>query len=310
MARILFVKTSSLGDVVHNCPAVSDAARMLPGAQIDWVVEEPFAAVAAMHVSVRRVIPIALRRWRRALWSPAVWSELRAFRRALTTERYDAVIDSQALLKSAVVCLLASGRKHGMDAESARERLAARFYDVTHTVSWRLHAVERNRLITAEALGFASDEDVRYGLRAEGASPLEQDSSYAVFLTMTSRKEKLWPESRWIETGRALDMPVVLPWGNDAERRRAERIRAAVPQAIVPRRMALEELARLFVHARGVIGLDTGLTHLAAALGVPTVGIYCGSDPALNGLYGAPHAKNVGGLGRAPEALEVLEQCA
>ncbi len=310
MARILFVKTSSLGDVVHNCPAVSDAARMLPGAQIDWVVEEPFAAVAAMHVSVRRVIPIALRRWRRALWSPAVWSELRAFRRALTTERYDAVIDSQALLKSAVVCLLASGRKHGMDAESARERLAARFYDVTHTVSWRLHAVERNRLITAEALGFALDEDVRYGLRAEGASPLEQDSSYAVFLTMTSRKEKLWPESRWIETGRALDMPVVLPWGNDAERRRAERIRAAVPQAIVPRRMALEELARLFVHARGVIGLDTGLTHLAAALGAPTVGIYCGSDPALNGLYGAPHAKNVGRPGRAPEASEVLKQCA
>jgi heptosyltransferase-1 len=310
MARILFVKTSSLGDVVHNCPAVSDAARMLPGAQIDWVVEEPFAAVAAMHVSVRRVIPIALRRWRRALWSPAVWSELRAFRRALTTERYDAVIDSQALLKSAVVCLLASGRKHGMDAESARERLAARFYDVTHTVSWRLHAVERNRLITAEALGFALDEDVRYGLRAEGASPLEQDSSYAVFLTMTSRKEKLWPESRWIETGRALDMPVVLPWGNDAERRRAERIRAAVPQAIVPRRMALEELARLFVHARGVIGLDTGLTHLAAALGARTVGIYCGSDPALNGLYGAPHAKNVGRPGRAPEASEVLKQCA
>src|SRR6266446_2956303 len=310
MARILFVKTSSLGDVVHNCPAVSDAARMLPGAQIDWVVEEPFAAVAAMHVSVRGVIPIALRRWRRALWSPAVWSELRAFRRALTTERYDAVIDSQALLKSAMVCLLASGRKHGMDAESARERLAARFYDVTHTVSWRLHAVERNRLITAEALGFALDGDVRYGLRAEGASPLEQDSSYAVFLTMTSRKDKLWPESRWIETGRALDMPVVLPWGNNAERGRAEHICAAVPQAIVPRRMALEELARLFVHARGVIGLDTGLTHLAAALGAPTVGIYCGSDPALNGLYGAPHAKNVGRPGRAPEASEVLKQCA
>jgi heptosyltransferase-1 len=197
-----------------------------------------------------------------------------------------------------------------MDAASAREPLAARFYDVTHTVSWRLHAVERNRRLTAEALGFALDEDIRYGLRAEGASPLEQDSRYAVFLTMTSRKDKLWPESRWIETGRALDMDVVLPWGNDAERGRAERIRAAVPKAIVPRRMALEELARLFVHARGVIGLDTGLTHLAAALGAPTVGIYCGSDPALNGLYGAPHAKNVGRPGRAPEASEVLKECA
>ncbi len=242
-----------------------------------------------------------------------MWGELRAFRRALAAERYDAVIDTQALLKSVAVCFLASGRKHGMDAASAREPLAARFYDVVHTVSWRLHAVERNRRLTAEALGFALDEDIRYGLRAEGASTLEQGSPYAVFLTMTSRKEKLWPESRWIETGRALDMLVVLPWGNNAERSRAERIRAAVPKAIVPRRMALEELAGLFVHARGVIGvigLDTGLTHLAAALGVPTVGIYCGSDPALNGLYGAPHAKNVGGLGRAPEALEVLKQCA
>jgi heptosyltransferase-1 len=197
-----------------------------------------------------------------------------------------------------------------MDAPSAREPLAARFYDVVHTVSWRVHAVERNRRLTAEALGFALDEDVRYGLRAEGASPLEEDSRYAVFLTMTSRKDKLWPEPRWIETGRALDMPVVLPWGNDAERGRAERIRAAVPKAIVPRRMTLEELARLFVHAGGVIGLDTGLTHLAAALGAPTVGVYCGSDPALNGLYGAPHAKNVGRPGRAPEASEVLKQCA
>src|SRR6266480_148450 len=223
MTRILFVKTSSLGDVVQNCPAVSDAARMLPGAQVDWVVEEPFAGIAGMHASVRRVIPVALRRWRRALWSPAVWGELRAFRRALTAERYDAVIDSQALLKSAAICFWAAGTRHGMDAASAREPLAARFYDVLHTVSWRLHAVERNRRLTAEALGFALDEDVRYGLRAEGASPLEQDSSYAVFLTMTSRKDKLWPESRWIETGRALDMPVVLPWGNNAERGRARR---------------------------------------------------------------------------------------
>src|SRR2546422_4797355 len=122
MTRILFVKTSSLGDVVQNCPAVSDAARMLPGAQIDWVVEEPFAGIVAMHASVRRVIPVALRRWRRALWSPAVWGELRALRRALTAERYDAVIDSQALLKSAAMCFWAAGTKHGMDAARSEER--------------------------------------------------------------------------------------------------------------------------------------------------------------------------------------------
>src|SRR5258706_10891264 len=123
MRRILFVKTSSLGDVVHHCPAVSDAARKLPAAEIDWVVEEPFAGVAAMHPAVRRVIPVALRRWRRAPWNPAVWAELAAFRRALSGERYDAVIDSQGLLKSAFIASFARGPQHGLDRASAREPL-------------------------------------------------------------------------------------------------------------------------------------------------------------------------------------------
>ncbi|HXM81919.1 MAG TPA: lipopolysaccharide heptosyltransferase I [Burkholderiales bacterium] len=310
MPRILFVKTSSLGDVVQNCPAVSDAARRVPGAQIDWVVEESFAGVAAMHSGVRQVIPVGLRRWRSELYSPGVWREMLDFRRSLAAERYDIVIDTQSLLKSAVVCAVAKGTKHGMDASSAREPLAARFYNVTHAVPRRLHAVERNRRLTAASLGFALDEDVQYGLSATGSSPLEQSSRYAVFLTMTSRKDKLWPEERWKELGRALDLSVVLPWGNDAERSRAGRIRTGIPKAIVPRRMTVEELGKLFVHARGVIGLDSGLTHLAAALGVPTVGIYCGSDPLMNGLYGAPRAKNVGAPGRPPEAFEVLKQFA
>src|SRR2546430_5963564 len=138
MKRILFVKTSSLGDVVHNCPAVSDVARKIPGAAIDWIIEEPFAGIAAMHACVRRVIPVAVRRWRAALWNPGVWSEIAAFRRALGAERYDAVIDTQSLLKSAVVSRLARGTRHGMDRESAREALAARLYDVTHEMPWSI----------------------------------------------------------------------------------------------------------------------------------------------------------------------------
>ena len=126
MKRILFVKTSSLGDVVHHCPAVSDAAARFPGAAIDWVVEAPFAGVAAMHPAVRRVIPVAVRRWRNALWHPAVWSAMGEFRRALSAERYDAIIDTQSLVKSALVCRFASGTKHGMDRSSAREPLAER----------------------------------------------------------------------------------------------------------------------------------------------------------------------------------------
>jgi len=304
MPRILFVKTSSLGDVVHNCPAVSDAARALPGAQIDWVVEEPFAPVAAMHSSVRRVIPVAVRRWRGAAWNPSVWREIRDFRRAVGAERYDAIVDTQSLLKSALIAACAQGPRHGLDAASAREPLAARFYNHQHAVPRDLHAVERNRRLAAAALGYAVPASLDYGLRpprsVDGARP-------AVLLTMTSRDDKLWPETSWIELGRALGAPAVLPWGSERERLRVERIAQALPEARVPPRMAIDELAGLFAGARAVIGVDTGLTHLAAALGARTVGLYCGSDPALTGIHGAPRAVNLGAPGRAPAVAEVLK---
>src|SRR5262252_247134 len=206
MARILFVKTSSLGDVVHNCPAVSDAARALPGVEIDWVVEEPFAPIARMHPSVRRVITVAVRRWRSALWNPAVWQEVRDVRRAIGAERYDVVIDTQSLIKSAILASWAKGTRHGLDVASAREPAAAWFYDVRHTVPRELHAVERNRRLAAAALGY-SLPSLDYGLRVAPSG-----DAALVFLTMTSRDDKLWPEERWIELGCALGVPPVLPW--------------------------------------------------------------------------------------------------
>jgi heptosyltransferase-1 len=301
------VKTSSLGDVVHHCPAVSDAARHVRGAEIDWVVEEAFAAVPAMHPSVRRVIPVAVRRWRAALWNPSVWSEIAAFRRSVRRERYDLVIDSQSLLKSALVSALARGRVHGMDPASAREPLASRFYDVTHPVPKGLHAVERNRRLAAQSLGYAPHL-LQYGLRS--AAPSGEAGSYAVFLSMTSRADKLWPEGHWIELGRALGMRVVLPWGSEEERSRAQRIAAGVGQASVPDRMALEELGALLARAEKVVGVDTGLTHLAAALGTRTIGLYCGSDPSLTGLFGSARAANVGAAGRPPSVAQVMKELA
>lgn len=304
MPRILFVKTSSLGDVVHNCPAVSDAARAIPGVQIDWVVEEPFAQVAAMHSSVRRVITVAVRRWRGAAWSPTTWREIGEFRRALAAERYDAVVDTQSLLKSALIAACAQGPRHGLDGASAREPLAARFYGTRHAVPRALHAVERNRRLTAAALGYPVPASLEYGLRAPRAA---DRSNTVVFLTMTSRDDKLWPEESWIELGHGLGMSVVLPWGNEAERQRAERIARALPDARVAPRMPVAELATLFAGARAVVGVDTGLTHLAAALGARTVGVYCGSDPALTGIYGAPRAVNLGAIGQAPRPAAVLK---
>jgi len=307
MPRILFVKTSSLGDVVHQCPAVTDAARGIPEARIDWVVEDAFAGVARMHPSVARVIPVAVRRWRRAPWRPAVWREMATFRESLKGERYDAVVDTQGLLKSALITCFASGTKHGMDRASAREPLAARFYDRTHFVSRGLHAVERNRRLTAAALGISLPPEIDYGLKNRGPLNEALPASYSVLLTMTSRADKLWPETRWIELGRALALPAVLPWGSDEERARAERIAHGIGQAVVPAKMALEALAPVLAHARNVVGLDSGLTHLAAALGVPAVAIFCGSDPALTGVYGAARAANVGAPGRPPQVFEVLQ---
>jgi len=302
MTTILFVKTSSLGDVVHNCPAVSDAARAFPGAAIDWVVEEPFAGIAAMHPAVRRVIPVAVRRWRSALLKSSTWAEMAAWRRGLRAERYDVVVDTQSLFKSALITSMAHGKRHGLDRASAREVLAPMFYDVRHSVPRSQHAVERNRQLAALALGYPVPDALEYGLRVPGTAK----SAYTVLLTMTSRDDKLWPDERWIELARELRMPAMLPWGSAAERERAQRIAAAIGGTVLPRRLGIDELASLFVGASSVIGLDTGLTHFAAALGVPTIGIYCGSDPALTGIYGALQARNVGKAGQMPTVDQVL----
>jgi len=310
---ILFVKTSSLGDVVHNCPAVGDAARRVPGAAIDWVVEEAFADIATLHGAVRRVIPVAVRRWRAAPLAPATWGEVRRFAATLRSERYDFVLDSQGLAKSALVAALALGPKHGLDRASVREPFAARFYDSVHAVPAALHAVERNRRLVAAALGGPAPEGGGdYGLRVEGAAPPDLPPlppAFAVLLTMTSRDDKLWPEEHWRALGAVLEargIQCLLPWGSEEERRRCARIAAAIRGARVPRRMTLGEIARLMRLARCAIGVDTGLCHLAAALEVPAVGLYCGSDPGLTGLH-AERVRNLGTMGRPPEVADVLD---
>src|SRR3954468_5879406 len=180
--KVLFVKTSSLGDVVHNCPAVSDVARKRPGVEIDWVVEEPFAGIASMHASVRRVIPVRLRRWRSAWWRSSTWREIGEFRANIAAERYDAVIDTQSLAKGALISACAAGERHGMDAASARESIAARFYQHRYAVARGLHAVERTPRLAAAALGYELDLPLEYGLQSLQNEP--GDAPYAVFLTM------------------------------------------------------------------------------------------------------------------------------
>jgi heptosyltransferase I len=305
--RILLIKTSSLGDVVHNLPVVTDLRRAYPEAMIDWVVEEGFADIARLHPGVRRVIPVALRRWRKSLVAAATWREMGAFRAALQEEDYDLVIDTQGLLKSALITRMARGKRCGYSAASAREPLAAVFYDAAFEVPRNLHAVERNRRLAALATGYITSAAPGYGIAVPPA-PTSGPAS-GILLTATSRDDKLWPQERWIATGRALQqrgLACLLPAGNTTERERAIQIAQAVPGAIALPPLSLPELAAQLATARIVIGVDTGLVHLAAALGRPTLALFCASDPALTGVVASTPAINLGTRGQPPSVEQVL----
>jgi heptosyltransferase-1 len=299
MLRILLVKTSSLGDVVHNLPVVTDILRHHPEAVVDWVVEEPFAPLPALHPGVHWVIPVAVRRWRKALLSRHTRKEFALYRHAVGSVHYDAVIDTQGLVKSALLARAASigeaGVRHGFDAASAREPFAARFYGERHAIARGQHAVMRNRLLAAAALGYrihSEGADTDYGIRAPVVGAYAMHASdrhrYVVLLHGTSRADKCWPE----------------------DQARSKRIAAEVPGALVPDRAPLDALAGMLSGSAAVIGVDTGLTHLAVALRRPVVAIFIATDPALTGAFGSYCAVNVGNAGKTPLVGEVLEALA
>jgi heptosyltransferase-1 len=309
MPRILLVKTSSLGDVVHNLPVATDIRTAVAAAEIHWVVEEAFAAIPRLHPAVTRVIPVAIRRWRGRLLDRGVREEIGAFSRELKREAYDAVIDTQGLLKSALVAWTARGVRHGLDFASSREPLSF-FYDRTYSVPWAMHAVERNRSLAAQALAYPVPSGAGYGITASrGGFAWLPNAPYAVLVHAASARAKLWSEASWIELATRLGergIRGVLPSGNANERLRAEAIARAVPGAVAAPALPLAEVAAVIAGARMVVGVDTGLAHLAAALEVPTVGIYCATDPAATGLYGGARAVNLGGPGVPPQPNEVL----
>jgi heptosyltransferase-1 len=309
METILLVKTSSLGDVIHNLPVVNEVHRERRAVAVEWVVEEAFAAIPRLHPGVTDVIPVAIRRWRSTLGRGSTWREIRRFVQRLRAKRYDAVIDTQGLFKSALITAAARGPRYGLDWASSREPLGM-FYDRTFDIPWTLHAVERNRTLAARALGYDLSPHPEYGIHARAASfPWHTLQRYVVLLHATSAASKLWPEPSWIELGaRCLQrgLGCILPWGSEPERVRSARLAAELRGAIIPPALTFDELAGLFAGAHAVAGVDTGLTHLAAALGVPAVGIYCATDPSATGLYACPRAVNLGGIGKAPTVDEVM----
>jgi heptosyltransferase-1 len=307
MADILFIKTSSLGDVIHHLPALSEARSLLPEARFAWVVEEAFAPLVRLHPAAASVIPVATRRWRSALHRPASWREMRGFVQTLRARSYDEVIDTQGLIRSGLIARCARGRTHGYDSDSIKESLAARFYDVRHRVERGQHAIARNRALSALALGYAPAGAPDYGLdRARLAPP--QAAPYGILLHATARAEKEWPEEHWralaATLGRGIDL--VLPCGSAPERARSERIASGLARARVPERRPLDAMARLLAGAAFVVGVDTGLLHLAAALAVPLVAIFVGSEAGLTGPMGAGPITVLGGKANPPTLAEVI----
>src|SRR5688572_2239116 len=306
--RVLFVKLSSLGDVIHHLPAVTDLAAHREGTYVAWAVEEAYAELVRLHPGVHEVIPVGLRNLRRGPLERSRWGRLADARRALARGQWDYVVDSQGLLKSALVARAAGGIGFGLDRRCARERIAARFYDVGLPVPRERHAVERNRDLVAQVFGYVPKGEARYGLSApEAPPPWAPPQPYAVLLHAASRRQKAWPDDRWIALGSLLAASghaCVLPGGTAAERAHAARLAAAIPGALAAPATSLAEAAALIAHASCVAGVDTGLTHLAVALGRPTVGIYCATRPELTGLHGGDGV-NLGGPGKPPSVEAV-----
>lgn len=317
MLNILLVKTSSMGDLIHNMPVIADIRARHPDAVIDWVTEDSFAEIAALNPCIDQRIIVSMRRWKKQLFSTATWQAFFDFRQRLRQRPYDAILDTQGLLKSALICHWAHGPSHGANRHTAREAIAGRVYDHAHDIPKDLHAVTRNRLVAAKALGYSLDTlPLRYDLKVpDTALPFAISKHTVPVFHGTARAAKLWPVEHWIALGITMQqhgLQMLLPWGSEVERLRAVKIAEVVPTAIVPPRMSLSQLATLIQQAPLTIGLDTGLMHLAVALDIPTLAIFCdthiwqaGALPAASGK-----AVTIGGKGITPspdEAWQALQ---
>ncbi|MBF0421651.1 MAG: lipopolysaccharide heptosyltransferase I [Magnetococcales bacterium] len=289
--KVLLVKTSSLGDLLHTLPALTDAMNHDGSIEFHWLAEENLAEIPTWHRGVRRVLPLPWRRWRRHPLQACLQGEWRRFLRELRQEDYDAIIDAQGLLKSAIPAFLARGESWGLDRHSAREPMASLWYRHRLRVAREMHAVDRVRALLAQALQYPLPrERPDYGLQQRFAS--NPNGDYLVFVHGTTWASKHWPEHHWHQLLALLDsqIPVLLPWGNALEKETAERLARSKSDAVrVTEKSSLTRLARILAQARGVVTVDTGPAHLAAALNRPAFCLYGPTDPAQVGTVCQNH---------------------
>ncbi|MES2318563.1 MAG: lipopolysaccharide heptosyltransferase I [Pseudomonadota bacterium] len=315
--NILLVRVSSLGDVLHNLPMVADILRRHPGANIDWVVEEGYVSLVRLNRHVRKIIPFALRRWRKSLGQAATRAEIRAFFKTLREEQYDYVFDTQGLLKTGIIMgaarLSSGGSKVGLangSEGSGYEGISRLFHTKSIPLDPRTHAVARGRLVAAAALGYSADSPPDFGLPGldQSARPSWMPhEDYAVFFHGTARDAKKWAPDNWVAMGGALaPMPVLLAWGSPGEKQEAEALAARLPNARVLPKLSMDEAVTLARNAALAIGVDTGLTHIAAAFLRPTVELYCDSPKWKTEGNWSPRIINLGDKGAPPSADEAI----
>lgn len=315
--NILLVRVSSLGDVLHNLPMVADILRRHPDANVDWVVEEGYVSLVRLNPHVRKIIPFALRRWRKSLGDKATRAEIKAFFATLREQRYDYVFDTQGLLKTGIIMGAArigqGGQKVGLangSEGSGYEGISRLFHTKSIPLDPRTHAVARGRLVAGAALGYPVDVAPDFGLPGPDTAnrphwmPAED---YAVFFHGTAREAKKWPTASWINTANALaPMPVLLAWGSPNEKREAEAIAAGAPNALVLPKLSMDQAIALARNAGLAIGVDTGLTHIAAAFVRPTIELYCDSPKWKTEGNWSPRIINLGDKNDPPQVAAVL----
>jgi len=287
---VLIIKISSLGDVIHTLPALSDVHQQNPAIQFDWVVEEAFAEIPTWHPTVRRVIPVALRRWRKkplTAWRDGSWKR---FKQAMQQDPYTAVIDAQGLIKSAWLGYQVRGERHGLDWRSCREPLASLSYHHRYSIPKQQHAVERIRQLFAAVFAYSvPNTPPNYGIKQNFSDKAQLPTPTLVFLHGTTWSTKHWYEAYWkklADYAVHAGFQVVLPWGSSVEQLRAQRIAATHQHITVLPKSNLQALANVLANATAVVGVDTGLAHLAAALDTPSITLYGATQPAWTGTYG------------------------
>ena len=293
--RVLIIKTSSLGDIIHTLPALTDAQHHIPDISFDWVIEPAFAEIPRFHKAVKNIIPINLRYWRKNILGDftTIKTEFLNFYHQLRTEKYDYIIDCQGLMKSGFITFLARGNiKSGYDKHSAWEPLACLSYNDKHAISPHHHAITRIRELFSKIFSYSPNPLVNYGIALKKIININLHyKNYIIFLHGTTRDNKCWPEEHWAVLITLIkhhnpDITLLLPWGNQTEKSRAEKLALNQPHVTVLPKLSLTELAQLLLHARVTIAVDTGLGHLAAALNSPTISLYGPTDPKLIGTVG------------------------